>query len=216
MHPISAKFCGRDKQISQNTGEIFNFIWITVKLPLKDERITLRVDDDNTQVIGASVSITEKLNSSIPIEKWMYAFLNSWKNRTDTVGPNDSYVFIYEDDKVDCFIQEINEELGNNLENTEPANTFFQRVLSRYGSFFKSDLKKIAFFPIDSYVNDRDIWNDFTTILGAIPYLAATIVTMLCAAVLAVLAGLSLPFALIGASVTDLFIPENEPSTFGI
>ena len=102
-----------------------------------------------------------------------------------------------------------------------PDDKHVRRLSAAYGGFFGETLPKIAFSPYLAVYkwstgDDRGYSGLITTLIFALPLLIPTVVTVLCAALLAVIAGLAAPFAFSGAAITDLCVnaadADNQPS----
>lgn len=101
-----------------------------------------------------------------------------------------------------------------------PHGPHVNGVKAAYGGFFSSSLPKIAFSPIvatfsliDSSSESEKNWVMpliYTGIFAVTLLLPPVIITMLCAAALAVLAGLTYPVALAGAALGDLGNTDND------
>lgn len=97
-----------------------------------------------------------------------------------------------------------------------PYGPHVNGVKAGYGGFFKEALPDIAFSPFRAtFLACSDGGKNFIkgcifTAIFAIPLIVPTIITMLCAAVLAVLSGLTYPVALAGAALADLCNTDNE------
>ncbi len=102
-----------------------------------------------------------------------------------------------------------------------PDDKHVRRVSAAYSGFFSETLPKIAFSPYMAVYkwsngDDRGYSGLITTLIFALPLLIPTVVTVICAALLAVIAGLTAPFAFAGAAITDLCVnaadADNQPS----
>lgn len=103
-----------------------------------------------------------------------------------------------------------------------PDDLYVNRVSTAYGSFFGKGLYEIAFSPFlavyrASQGDERGYTGLLTTLVFAIPLMIPTVITVLCAAVLAILAGLVSPVAFAGAAIADACVnatdePDLQPS----
>lgn len=102
-----------------------------------------------------------------------------------------------------------------------PDDKHVQRLSAGYANFFANTLPEIAFSPYVAVYrcsngDERGYSGLITTLIFAIPLLIPTVITVLCAAVLAILAGLVSPVAFAGAAIADACAnaadADNQPS----
>jgi hypothetical protein len=130
-----------------------------------------------------------------------------------------SWYLLTSDEHLDAEMRAFHDTVCEMMEH--PDDKHMHRVSAAYASFFGDFLPTLAFSPYIAVYNwsngdERGYSGLITTLIFAIPLVIPTIITVLCAAVLAIMAGLVSPFAFAGAAITDLCVnaadSDNQPS----